>query len=150
MLFRSSGVTASQDTNCCPRQVISYTASGWVNVLIHHLNNVSVVITAAVGAVGNDIQLNGVNLSVSDTSAGAKDARSAAMADAASRAGSWASLSGKHLGSILAVSEEIGAPAYGGGCGGCGPAYGAGGGGIPIQPGQSQITLSVSVVYEIS
>ena len=62
-------------------------------------------ISAAVTAVGNDINLNGVTLGLSDDSSQLSAARIAAMADARVRAGQWAAQTGRALGPILAVSE---------------------------------------------
>lgn len=146
--IQTTGLSAGQNTNCCPRTVMSYNATGSVTVLVHHLNNVGGLISAAVKAVGNDIQLNGVNLSVSDNSTAVKTARAAAMTDAAARAANWASLAGRHLGPILSVSEPVPAAQFGG-CYGCGAAGGGGGGGFPVMAGQSQLSLTITVVYEL-
>lgn len=146
--IQTSGLSASQNANCCPRTVTGYNSSGSVTVLVHHLANVAALISAAVAAVGNDIQLNGVSLSVSDNSAAVKSARSAAMSDANARANNWAALAGRRLGGIISVSEPVPAAQIGGCGGGCGGAGGAGGG-FPIMAGQSQLTLSVTVVYEL-
>jgi hypothetical protein len=144
--IQTTGINVNQDSSCCPRSVSGYSSSSQVTVLVHHPGNAGSVITAAVGAVGNDIQLNGVQLTVSDASAATKTARSVAMADAGARAGQWAALSGRHLGKIIAVSETVFPTQYGGGCAGCG---GGGGGGIPVMPGQSNIALSITVEYEL-
>jgi uncharacterized protein len=146
--IQTSALSVGQETNCCPRVVTGYTASSQLSVLVHHIANVGPLHAAAVGAVGNDIQLFGANLSVSDAAPQAKTARAAAMADATARANQWATLAGRHLGRILSVSEAPVAPQYyGGGCsGGCGA---GGGGGIPIMQGQATISLTITVQYEL-
>jgi uncharacterized protein len=113
--------------------------------VVHHIANVGSLLTAVVSAVGNDIQLNGVNLSLSDSAAQAKAARASAMADAAVRANQWAGLASRHLGGIVSVSEAAPAPQFGG-CGGCGA---AGGGGIAVMAGQTTVSLTITVVYEL-
>src|SRR5438034_11227045 len=45
---------------------IDYQAGNTVSVKIHHLANVGTVIAAAQRAVGNDIQMNGISLELSD------------------------------------------------------------------------------------
>jgi uncharacterized protein len=145
--IQTSALSVGQETNCCPRVVIGYTASSQLSVLVHHIANVGSLHAAAVGAVGNDIQLFGTNLSVSDAAPQAKTARAAAMTDATARANQWATLAGRHLGRILSVSEAPVAPQYAGGCGGgCG---GGGGGGIPLMPGQTTFSLTITVVFEL-
>jgi uncharacterized protein len=143
--IQTSALSVGQEANCCPRVVTGYTASSQLSVLVHHIANVGPMNAAAVSAVGNDIQLSGVNLSLSDAAPQAKTARAAAMTDATARANQWATLAGRHLGRVLSVSEAPVAGQYIGGCGGCGSA----GGGIPVQPGQTTITLTITVQYEL-
>lgn len=144
--IQTSTVFVTQQTNCCPQQVTGYTASNSVTATIHHLNNVGAVIAAAVDAVGNDVQLNGVGLSVVDTSDAVKAARQAAIADANARASSWASMAGRKVGKLLSLSEVVAQQQPSGCSGGCG----AGGGGVPISAGQSQIEVSVTATFELS
>lgn len=144
--IQTSSVSINQETNCCPQSVTGYTSSNQVSVTIHHLANVSPVIEAAVAAVGNDIQLNGVSLSIGDPSTLVKAARASAMSDANARAQVWAGLAHRHVGGIIALSEIVSAPAsYP--CNGCG--YG-GAGGVPIQPGQTNTTVTITAVYELA
>ena len=127
---------------------IGYRAANSVNVKVHHIVNVGPVIAAAQKAVGDDIQLNGITLQLSDNTTQLRGARQAAMAAAAARAKEWASLAGRHLGKVLSVSEVVSNGATGspcGGYGGCG-----GGGGAPVQAGQANVTVDVAVVYELT
>src|SRR5205814_8985827 len=114
-----------------------------VNVKVHHIANVGTVIVAAQKAVGDDIQLNGINLQLSDNTTQLKGARQAAMAVAAARAKEWANLAGRHLGKVVSVSEVI---ATGSSSSPCGPAgQCGGGGGAPVQAGQVDGTVDVAV-----
>jgi uncharacterized protein len=143
--IQTSAISIYQQTNCCPQSVIGYVASNQLSVTIHHLANVSPVIVAAVAAVGNDIQLNGVSLFIGDPTSLVKTARAAAMSDATARAQVWAGLAHHHVGGIIALSEIVSAPAPIP-CNGCGR---GGGGGIPIQPGQTDVTVTITAVYEL-
>src|SRR5205823_14516751 len=58
---------------------IDYQAGNTVSVKIHHLANVGTVIAAAQRAVGNDIQMNGINLELSDNRNQLKGARPAGL-----------------------------------------------------------------------
>jgi len=144
--IQTTGISINQQT---PQySPVVYQAANTVSVKIHHLANVGTVIAAAQHAVGNDIQLNGINLELSDNTTQLKGARQAAMAAAAARAKEWAGLAGRHLGKVLSVSEVVSNGATSspcGGYGGCG-----GGGGAPIQAGQANVTVDVAVVYELT
>ena len=142
--IQTSGLGINQESN--GYTVTGYRAYNQLDVKIHHLANVGTIITAAQRAVGDDIQLNGISLQLSDNTSQLKGARQAAMNAAAARAKEWASLAGRHLGKVLSVSEIVsnGSPAT--------PCYGGcgGGGGAPIQAGQMNVTVDVAVVYELT
>lgn len=142
--IQTSWISIYQQTNCCPQSVTGYTSSNQVIITVHHLANATAVIEASVDAVGNDLQLNGINLVVADTSAITKAARSAAMNDANSRAQDWARLAGHHVGGLIDLSEVV-APQYqppvAGGKGG--------GGGVPIEAGLTAVTVTVTATYEL-
>ena len=143
--IQTTGISVYQDNQY---GAIGYRAANSVNVKIHHIANVATVIAAAQKAVGDDIQLNGITLQLSDNTTQLKGARQAAMAAAAARAKEWAGLAGRHLGKVLSVSEVVSNGATGspcGGYGGCG-----GGGGAPVQAGQANVTVDVAVVYELT
>lgn len=142
--IQTTGLGVNQESNGFA--VTGYRAYNQVNVKIHHIVNVGSVIAAAQHAVGDDIQLNGITLLLSDNTTQLHGARQAAMNSAAARAKEWASLSGRHLGKVLSVSEIVSngsaaTPCYGG-CGG--------GGGAPVQTGQVNVTVDVAVVYELT
>lgn len=144
--IQTTSISVNQEQNGFA--VTGYRAANGVNVKIHHLNNVGVIIAAAAQAAGDDIQLNGISLELSDNTTQLKGARQAAMTAAATRAKVWADLAGRHLGKVLSVSEVIsngGTTSPCGSGGGCG-----GGGGTPIQAGQAAVTVDVAVVYELT
>jgi uncharacterized protein len=144
--IQTTSVYIQQVNNCCPSVVTGYSSSNQVNVTVHHLANVSSVIMAVVDAVGNDVQLGGVNLFVANQSAQIDAARAGAMADAGARAQQWARLAGHHVGGLISLSEVVAvAPTYT--CDQCGGK--GGGGGVPIQPGQTTIAVTVTAVYEL-
>ena len=143
--IQTTGISIYQDTQY---GAIGYRAGNTVNVKIHHIANVGTVVAAAQKAAGDDIQLNGITLQLSDNTTQLKGARQAAMTAAGARAKEWANLAGRHLGKVLSVSEVIASGSTGSPCGaggGCG-----GGGGMPIQAGQVNVTVDVAVVYELT
>jgi uncharacterized protein YggE len=141
--IQTTSLSINQNYDCCGN-VTSYTASNQVTVRIHHIANVAVIISAAADSVGNDVQLGGITLLLSDNVSQLKGARQSAMSAAADKAKQWAALSGRHLGKVLSVSEVVGStvpqPQCTGGCGG--------GGGI--QGGQVDVVVDVTVVYELT
>jgi uncharacterized protein YggE len=146
--IQTSSISIYQQTNCCPQSVTGYNSSNQLLVTIHHLANVSTIIEAAVTGVGNDIQLNGVNLSIADPSPLVKTARVLAMSDAGARAQVWAGLAHHHVGGIITLSELVTGPTPIS-CNGCGMGGAGGGGGMPIQPGQTNLTVTITAVYEL-
>ncbi len=143
--IQTTGISIDQDQQY---NVIGYRAGNTVNVKIHHIVNVGTVIVAAQKAVGDDIQLSGINLQLSDNTTQLKGARQAAMAAAAARAKEWANLAGRHLGKVLSVSEVVGGGSSSSPCGAGGQC--GGGGGAPVQAGQVNVTVDVAVVYELN
>ncbi len=144
--MQTSSVSLAQVTPCCSNQITGYSGSSSVTVTIHHLTNVGSIEVAAVAAVGNDLQLNGVSLTLSDDSSQLHAARIAAMADARSRGSQWAAQTGRKLGPILAVSEIVDGQQSGSGCSdGCG----GGGGGVPILAGQNTVSVSITVEFQL-
>ena len=141
--IQTTSLSINQNYDCCGN-VASYSASNQVTVRIHHIANVPVIISAAAESVGNDVQLGGITLLLSDNVSQLKGARQAAMSAAADKAKQWAGLSGRHLGKVLSVSEVVGSAVPQAQCsGGCG-----GGGGI--QGGQVDVVVDVTVVYELT
>jgi uncharacterized protein YggE len=145
--IQTAYVGVSQQTNCCPQTVIGYNAMSQINVTVHSINNATPLIEAAVDAVGNDLQINGIGLSVSDQSAMLKTARAGAMSDANTKAQHYAQLSGHHIGGLVGVSEVV-STTGGFSCDQCGGK--GGGGGIQIQSGVNSITVTVAVTYELT
>lgn len=147
--IQTSALSIYQQTNCCPQAITGYVSSNQVTVTIHHLVNINGVIEAAVDGVGNDIQLNGLTLSVANPTPMTSTARSVAMKDALARAQEWSRLANHHVGALLGLSEIIGQlssnPCDQGGCG----KGGGGGGGIQVLPGQTSITVTITATYEL-
>jgi uncharacterized protein YggE len=143
--IQTTGISIFQDQQY---NVIGYRAGNTVNVKIHHIANVGSVVVAAQKAVGDDIQLSGITLQLSDNTTQLKGARQGAMTVAAARAKEWASLAGRHLGKVLSVSEVIGGGSSYSPCGAGGQC--GGGGGAPVQAGQMNVTVDVAVVYELN
>lgn len=144
--MQTSSLSLGQVTSCCPNAVSGYSGTSSMTVTTHHLNNVGPIEVAAVSAVGNDLQLSGVSLTLSDDSSQLRAARLAAMTDARSRGAQWATQTGRKLGSILAVSEVVNSQPSGSSCtSGCGGASG----GVPIQARQNTVSVNITVEFQL-
>lgn len=145
--IQTASIWVNQQTTCCPTNVTGYTASTQLTVTVHSIDKVTSIIESAVDSTGNDLQLSGLNLTVSDQSAMLKSARAAAINDANNKAQDWARLSGHHVGGLVGVSEIVSTP-NGFACDQCGGK--GGGGGIQVQAGQTSVTVTVAVTYELA
>ncbi len=128
--------------------VTGYTVSSTLNVLLRY-NDGAEDIIAAVVETGNDcVRLNGLRPAMSDPAAAQDGARAVAWADAKRAAELYARLAGRTLGAVRSVTE--------------GQAHAAGP--VPlmaramssgadmamtIEPGQSNVSASVAVTWEL-
>jgi hypothetical protein len=125
----------------------TYGVDNTVYVTVRDLSKLGSLLDAAVGAGANNI--NSITFDVADKTAAMAQARQKAMANASSLAAELAQTAGVKLAEIQDVSYSDNSPTpY---------SYGMGGGGsaaapnvsVPIQPGLTQITVTVSVTYTI-
>jgi uncharacterized protein YggE len=124
-----------------------YFVSNTVHIVVRDISQIEAVIDTALGAGANT--LYGLNFSFSDTTALQNEARQTAMEDARTRAEQYASLIGATLGDVVQVAE--GAPVNG-------IPYaevmqsdmGRGGAGAFVTPGQSEISIGVTVVFSFT
>ena len=124
-----------------------YSVDNTVYVTLRDLTRLGKILSTAVGAGANSI--NSISFDVADKTAAMVEARQKAMTNANNLAAELAHTAGVKLGEIQNVtySDNSSSPYYG---------YGMGGGGasapnasVPIQPGQTQISVTVSVTYTI-
>jgi uncharacterized protein YggE len=123
----------------------NYGVDNTVYGTVRDLTKLGSLLNTAVSAGANNI--NSITFDVADKTAAMAQARQKAMANASSLASELAQTAGVMLGEIQAVSYSDNSPI---------PYYGMGGGGasapnvsVPIQPGLTQITVTVSVTYTI-
>jgi len=124
-----------------------YAVDNTVYVTIRDLTKMGSLLNTAVGSGANNI--NGITFDVADKTAAMAQARQKAMASAASLASELAQTAGATLGEIQSItySDYTYQPyAYGMGGGGGAPAPNAS---VPIQPGLTQIQVTVSVTYAL-
>ena len=124
---------------------VYYSVDNTVYVTMRDLSKMGKILSTAVSSGANSI--NSISFDVADKSAAQAQARQKAMANAGSLAAELAKTAGLKLGEIQNVSYSDNSPvAYYGMGGGAASAPNAS---VPIQPGQTQVSVSVSVTYAI-
>lgn len=124
-----------------------YVVDNTVYVTVRDLTTLGSLLNTAVSAGANNI--NSITFDVADKTAAMAQARQKAMANASSLASELAQTAGLQLAEIQNVSYSDNSPtpySYGMGGGGGAAAPNAS---VPIQPGLTQISVTVSVTYAI-
>jgi len=130
-------------------EITGYTVSNLLSVKLRDLDAISDALDDAARAGGDAVRVNGIAFSVDDPKPYEAGARKAAVADARMRAEELATLSGVKLGRVLSISESgVSIPYQERGFGGM-MLRSAAEAPTPISPGETDISLSVSVVYRI-
>ena len=129
-----------------------YGVSSYLRVRIRDVSKATAILTAAAGAIGNDIRVNSLQYQRANIATQVSQARQAAIASAAERAVSNAKASGRQIGHITEIREQfvgyVGAgQMVSGGIGS------AGGGGVTVptvQSGQGEVVVQLVVTYSMS
>jgi uncharacterized protein YggE len=119
-----------------------------LTVKLRDLDRAGDAISDAAEAGGNATRINGVSFDIEDNSELLERARDAAFADAKAKAEQYARLAGRSLGKVAQISENnysTGPIAYGGA-----RAEAAMDSSVPIQPGTQQVSISNTVVWELT
>jgi uncharacterized protein YggE len=141
----NNGQTVDKTTG----QVISgsyYSVDNTVTVTVRDLSHLGSILSTAVNSGANNI--NSISFDVADKTAAMQQARQKAMANASSLATELAKTANVQLGGIQNITYSDNSPLsyYGIGGGGAAAAPNAS---VPIQPGQTQISVTVSVTYAL-
>lgn len=126
-----------------------YQISNNVRVVVRNVAQIEDVIDAAINAGANSIY--GLTFGISDPATAESQARAEAVANANARATELATLVGASVGNVVAIDESVNAftfPQFSkavmqGGLGG-------GGGDAFVSPGQLEVTINVSVMYQLA
>jgi hypothetical protein len=129
-----------------PTNVTGFQVMNQVLVTIRDIDSVGALLDSVVSAGANAIY--GVTFYVDDARPHESEARALAVEDATVRARELAEATGMELGRVVSISEDLGGYIPG-------PVYGRGGGmaeaamDVPIETGTSQISVNVSVTFEL-
>lgn len=128
------------------QRVVGYLAAGTLVVRLRDMAAVPRTVSAAVTAGGDDVRLNGLAFTVSDPAGVKERARAAAWEDARAAAAQYAELASATLGSVLSVAEL---PAGQAPIPFAGIQRAAAVEAMPVEPGESRVDASVTVVWEL-
>ena len=128
------------------QQITGYRVQNTLTVKIHDLEGSGAVIDAATAAGGDDAVVQGVSLTIAHTTGLVEQARNAAWADAKGKAEQLARLAGLDLGSAVTITESFTPPSM--------PiafaeAAADGGSRTPILPGTQEVSVSISVTFNV-
>jgi uncharacterized protein YggE len=129
-----------------PPRVTGYTFANAISVTIHDLDKVGDAIDDSLAAGATS--LDGLGFRVADQAAAEAQARDAAMAEAKAKAQTLASAAGVSIVGVASISETVAGypyPVYYGAMG----APAAKDVATPVQPGTSDVSINVTVVYLI-
>jgi hypothetical protein len=132
--------------------VTGYSVSNTVTVTLHGIDNAGAIIDDAAAKVGNDVRLEGVALSIANTSKYMAQARASAVTDALTQATQLADAAHVKLGPIRTIDDTASQspqPLYFNGQRALADA-GLGATPTPVEAGQQQLTFDVNVVFGIS
>ena len=145
--MQTSWLNLSANTNSRGK-VKNFTADDELTVTMNNLSNLGAALDAAVTATGNGVTLDGISFSISNQSALLGAARAQAMQAANTEATQVAAGGGLTLGPIVSITdqENAGQYVYYSQLNTAAPVAGTA---VPVQPGQQQISVQVTVVYQL-
>ncbi len=130
-----------------PPEIIGYTVNNWIEVKVRDIDRLSDILDDAVTAGGDAIRVGGISFRVDEPEQYADEARKLAVEDARERAQQLADLAGVTLGSAISISESSGGFARQGVL--RAEAAFAADTSTPISPGESQVSVTVHIVFAI-
>ena len=128
-------------------RITGYTVNNHIEVKVRDIDRLSDILDQAVTAGGDAIRVGGISFRVDEPEQYADEARRLAVEDARSRAQQLADLAGVTLGSARTISESSGGFAQRGFADA--PAAFADDASSPVSPGESEVSVTVHIVYAI-
>ncbi|MFN8620746.1 MAG: SIMPL domain-containing protein [Chloroflexota bacterium] len=143
------GLDPNYDYNNSPATLTGYTATNIVSVTIRDLTTVGAVIDSAVEAGANNV--SGLSFRLDDNSAATSQARTLAVQNAKAAADELAAAAGVTITGVVSITEQsasVPQPIYYGDMAAAGAMRDAAP--TPVQAGNVDVTVIVSVTYSIS
>ena len=130
-------------------RIVAFIVQNAVQVKVRNLDNTSAVLDSAIEAGGDAVRVNGISFTVENPEEFLTDARREAVEDARARAQVLADAAGVELGDPISIQESSGG--FPGGFPAFERAAADGmGGATPINPGEQELTVSVTAVFSIA
>lgn len=132
---------------CPPAEIVGYTINQSVQVKIRDFTTIGVLLSGMVEKGANSVSQ--LTFTIDDPTAVQNDARAEAIIKARQKAEGLAAAGGFRLGKLLSIEESSSMPVY------PYPMYeramgmGGGGGAPSIEPGSQEVSVSVTLRYEI-
>jgi uncharacterized protein YggE len=130
--------------------ITGYTVSQGLTAKLHNLPQAGALMSAAISAGGDVARLTDVSFSIEDEAALLAEARRKAFADAHGKADLYARAAGRSLGRVVKIVEEPSSYGHSFAMNDTAGAGGSGGAAVPIEPGQQQLTVSVTVEWAVN
>jgi uncharacterized protein YggE len=130
-------------------EITGYRVSNRVSVKVRDLDTVSSVLDDATEAGGDAARINGISFAVDDPEQHESEARKVAVENARKRAEELAALTGVTLGKVRSIAESGGPMPFAERSHGGMMLQSVAAPRTPISPGETEISLSVSIVYAI-
>jgi uncharacterized protein YggE len=131
-----------------------YNSAESLSIRIHPLAHVGDVLTAAAGAAGNSVTVNGLSFDIADNSTLLSAARANAFANAKAAATQYATLGGTTLSHVEHVTSVVhnASPVFHQAFAKDTLAMSSAGAraGVPIRPGQKKVSVTVKVIWALS
>lgn len=141
-------ISPTYDYSGSTQRVTGYQANSNLTIKVRKIDNANGVIDAATANGANEV--SGVSFDVDDKTKAENQARTLAVADAKSKADTAARAAGFHLGRVINYSEGGGASPRPIMFDKALPVSGGGGAPTQVEPGSSELTVSVTLSYEIN
>lgn len=123
-----------------------YQVTEGVTARLRGLGRAGAAIADVTRAGGDALRINGIQLDLGDSSTLVAAARDKAMADAKAKAAQYAKASGRSLGAVVSITEDVSQPPpvdYAMRAGAAADSLKA----VPIEPGSQDVGVRVTVVY---
>lgn len=149
--LKTSGlnVNANYNYDNGKQTLVDYVASESLTVKLKDLDKAGEAISAAVTAGGNEVRVNGASLDLEGNTELVRAARDSAFADAKAKAEQYAKLSGRQLGAVSTVTEDVqDAPpvpvnqSFA-------PSADAKASSVPIERGSQEVAVHVQIVWAL-
>ena len=130
-------------------KITGYRASQSFDVLVRKASDAGTIIEAVVTAGGDNVQLGGVIPTTLNPSLATEDARAAAVANAKSKASSYAKLLGTSIGKVLSLEEQS-SPVYSSPFPMAKAGMAADSAAVEIDLGEQDVTVSITVRWALN